>query len=101
MLTMDDAEAYAAARASDAPFRVDPGAFRQAITVLAALSGVEHEVERLRRLAGLLEQNLGVEDPFRAGSTTGAEMMALAENAFARAQVVLDEGLRRAGCPVA
>jgi hypothetical protein len=100
MVGLNDAEAFAAARESDAPFRVDPVTFRRAVEVVAVLSGVEGEIGRLRRLATLLEQNLGIEDPFRDGSTTGAQMLQLAEDAFAEAQVVLDEGLRAAGCPV-
>jgi hypothetical protein len=101
LIQLDDPVAYEEIRDVDAPFKVDPEHFRQAVEVVAVLSGVEGEANRLRRLAELLEQNLGIEDPFAEGSQSGEQLQRLADETFGQAQVVLDDALVAAGCPIA
>lgn len=100
MLALDDPAAVEELAGSDAPFRIDPGAFRTAVDVLSALSGAEGEIGRLRRIGELLEEHAGVEDPFAPGSGTGEQLADLADGAFGEVRVGLDAALQAVGCRV-
>jgi len=100
LLALDDPAAVEELTGSDAPFRIDPGAFRAAVEALSVLSGAESEANRLRRIAELLEEHAGVEDPFAPGSGTGQQLAELANGAFGEVRVGLDEALKALGCHV-
>ena len=100
LLALDDPAATEELSGSDAPFRLDPGAFRTAVEALSVLSGTEGEVNRLRRIGELLEDHAGVEDPFAPGSATGEQLAELANGAFGEVRVGLDTALQTVGCRV-
>ncbi len=100
LLALDDPAAMDELSGSDAPFRIDPGAFRTAVEALSVLSGTEGEVNRLRRIGELLEDHAGVEDPFAPGSGTGEQLAELANGAFGEVRVGLDTALQTVGCRV-
>lgn len=100
LLALDDPEAIEELSGSDAPFRIDPGAFRAAVEALSVLSGTDGEVNRLRRIGQLLEQHAGVEDPFAPGSGTGQQLADLADGAFGEVRLGLDAALQAVGCRV-
>lgn len=100
LLALDDPAALEELSGSDAPFRLDPGAFRTAVEALSALSGAESEMNRLRRIAELLEKHAGVEDPFAPESGTGRQLAELADSAFGEVRLGLDAGLEAVGCRV-
>ncbi len=100
LLALDDPAAVDELYGSDAPFRIDPGAFRAAVEALAVLSGTEGEVSRLRRIGGLLEEHTGMDDPFTPGSATGEQLAELADGAFGEVRTGLDAALQAVGCRV-
>jgi len=100
LLALDDPAAIEELSGSDAPFRVDPGAFRTAVEALSVLSGTEGEMDRLRRIGQLLEEHAGVEDPLTPGSDTGEQLAELANGAFGEVRVGLDTALQAVGCRV-
>jgi hypothetical protein len=100
LLALDDPAAMEELSGSDAPFRIDPGAFRTAVEALSMLSGTEGEMNRLRRIGQLLEERAGMEDPFAQGSDTGKQLAELANGAFGEVRVGLDTALQTVGCRV-
>jgi hypothetical protein len=98
LLTLDDAAAQAELLGEDAPFRIDPGALRAAVEALSILSGADGELGTMRRVAELLEQRTGLDDPFAPGSDTGRQLTALADAASTELRTALDAALRASGC---
>ena len=100
LLALDHPAAAEELSGSDAPFRIDAGAFRTAVEALSVLSGTDGEVNRLRRIGQLLEEHAGVEDPFAPGSGTGQQLAELADGAFGEVRLGLDSALQAVGCRV-
>lgn len=99
LLTLDDPTARAELLGEDAPFPIDPSALRAAVEALSMLSGADGELRSIRRVAELLEQHTGLDDPFAPGSDTGRQLAELADGASTELRGGLHAALAAAGCP--
>ncbi|CAN5539007.1 hypothetical protein BH20CHL6_BH20CHL6_06420 [soil metagenome] len=98
MLELDSDGQYDAFRDSEAPVKLEPGLFRQAVAVLALVSGVEGDIDRLRGLAELLERNFDTPNPFSDGSGDGERLLGLADDVRGDAAERAHEALASSGC---